>query len=351
MKAKRPTPKKLPSGTWRCQVMVNGKRVSVTDEDPKIAQAKAMAIQAGLMKKEETRKEFLSLEDAIDDYIESKSNVLSPSTIRGYDTIKRNQFKSLMKRNVYTLSKKDIQEAVNQGAKTCAPKTISNAYGLIRPVLKELGIDVFGVRLPQKIKPNKKYLQPEDLGQLIKAVEGDLCEVAILLAMCLGLRTSEIMGLCPDCVDVKAGTITIRRTVVPDRNDKMVLKKGAKNEISQRTVACPAFIMERLAVILPSDPAANIFRFHRSTLLRHVHKACTRAGITDTTTHGLRHTNAAVMKSLGIADHVAMERGGWSDENTYKKTYSYVFESAAKDADTKISSYFENFSHDYAHRK
>ena len=52
--------------------MVNGKRVSVTDEDPKIAQAKAMAIQAGLMKKEETRKEFLSLEDAIDDYIESK---------------------------------------------------------------------------------------------------------------------------------------------------------------------------------------------------------------------------------------------------------------------------------------
>ena len=144
MKAKRPTPKKLPSGTWRCQVMVNGKRVSVTDEDPKIAQAKAMAIQAGLMKKEETRKEFLSLEDAIDDYIESKSNVLSPSTIRGYDTIKRNQFKSLMKRNVYTLSKKDIQEAVNQGAKTCAPKTISNAYGLIRPVLKELGIDVFG---------------------------------------------------------------------------------------------------------------------------------------------------------------------------------------------------------------
>ena len=83
MKAKRPTPKKLPSGTWRCQVMVNGKRVSVTDEDPKIAQAKAMAIQAGLMKKEETRKEFLSLEDAIDDYNATKRNLLSPSTNRG----------------------------------------------------------------------------------------------------------------------------------------------------------------------------------------------------------------------------------------------------------------------------
>ena len=114
MKVKRPTPKKLPSGTWRCQVMVNGKRISVTDEDPKIAQAKAIAIQAGLMEKEKERKEFLSLEDAIDSYIASKSDVLSPSTIRGYDIMKRNRFKSLMKRNVYSLTKRDVQEAVNR---------------------------------------------------------------------------------------------------------------------------------------------------------------------------------------------------------------------------------------------
>lgn len=351
MKVKRPTPKKLPSGTWRCQVMANGKRISVTDEDPKIAQAKAIAIQAGLMEKEKERKEFLSLEDAIDSYIASKSDVLSPSTIRGYDIMKRNRFKSLMKRNVYSLTKRDVQEAVNREVGECSPKTVHNAYGLIRPVLKEVGVDVFGVRLPQKIKPKKNYLQPEDLGPLLKEVEGDLCEVAILLAVCLGLRTSEIMGLCPDCVNVEAGTITIRRTEVPDRHNKMVLKNGAKNERSQRTVVCPEFIMERLAAILPSSPTANIFRFHRSTLLRHVHKACERAGITDTTTHGLRHTNAAVMKYLGVDDRIAMERGGWSDESTYKKTYSYVFESAAKDADTRINTYFEEFAHGSAHGK
>ena len=43
MKKKRPTPKQLPSGAWRCQVMVNGRRISVTDEDQAVCQAKAMA--------------------------------------------------------------------------------------------------------------------------------------------------------------------------------------------------------------------------------------------------------------------------------------------------------------------
>lgn len=350
MKTKRPTPRKLPSGAWRCQVVVNGERLSFTDEDPKIAQAKAIAVQSGILEKKE-KKKTQTLSDAIDEYIASKDNTLSPSTIRGYDIMKRHRFQNLMGKNIYSITKGDVQKAVNAEVKKCSPKTVYNAYGLIRPVLKSFGVDIFGVRLPQRIKPNKKYIQPEEIGQLIEAVEGDPCEVAILLAVCIGLRTSEIVGLCADCVDLEAGTVTVRRTIVQDRNNKLVMKDGAKNESSQRTVVCPGFIMNRLAPILPSNPTTRIFKFHKNTLLRHVHKACQKAGITDTTTHGLRHTNAAVMKYLGIDDRHAMERGGWADETTYKKTYSYVFASSAKSDDNKISSYFESFAHENAHDK
>lgn len=76
------------------------------------------------------------------------------------------------------------------------------------------------------------------------------------------------------------------------------------------------------------------------TIRKHVHAACKRAGIVDTTVHGLRHTNAAVMKTLGIDDRHAMARGGWSCESTYRKTYSYVFESNAVEADNKINTFF-----------
>ena len=51
MKKKLPKAQKLPSGTWRCQVMVDGKRVSVVAETPGEAQAKAVALKAGLIEK------------------------------------------------------------------------------------------------------------------------------------------------------------------------------------------------------------------------------------------------------------------------------------------------------------
>ena len=341
MKTKRPTPKQLPSGMWRCQVQVNGQRISVTDEDRAICQAKAMAIQAGIMEKEE-RKTAVSLESAIDDYIASKSNTLSPSTIRGYEQVKRGRFKGIMKRNIYTLTKKDIQIAVNQETNLVSPKTVANAYGLVRPVLKEYGIDVFGVKLPQRIKPKKSYVQPEEIGKLLEAAQSDPYEVPILLAIWMGMRRSEICGLCWDCIDEEGKTITIRRTLVMNKENHFVLREGAKNVSSQRTIQCPDYIMEKLSAVRMGRKDGVVFHANPNTILQHIHKVCKEAGITDSTTHGLRHTNAAVMRHLDISDAHAMERGGWTEESTYKKVYSYVFDSQAQTEDEKIDRFFES---------
>ena len=339
MKTKRPTPHKLPSGKWRCQVTVDGKRVSVVDEDKTVCQAKAMAIQAGVMEREE-RKKFLSLSDAIDEYIESKSNTLSPSTIRGYEMVKNHRFKNLMKRNVNTITKKDVQVAVNQEAKLVSPKTISNAYGVIRPVLASYGVDVFGVSLPKKSKPKKDYLQIDEIGTLLDAVRGDPYEISILLALWLGLRRSEIMGLCWDCIDEKARTITIRRTLVMDKNYNKVLKEMTKNQSSNRIIQCPEYIMELLSQKRNGKQEGPVFTFHPDSLRRHIHEVCAKCGVTDTSAHGLRHTNAAVMRSLNISTQHAMNRGGWAEERTYKGLYSYVFDSVATEEDKKIDDFF-----------
>ena len=244
-----------------------------------------------------------------------------------------------MNRDVRTITKQDVQIAVNAEAKTVSAKTVANAYGLIRPVLKECGVDVFGVRLPQVQKPVKKYLQPEDIGKLVEAVQGDSCEIPILLAVWLGMRRSEIVGLCWDCVDTERNLLHIRRAVVPDEHNHWVQKNTAKNLSSQRTIDCPDYIMDKIRQ-LPRRPDGRLFAMHPDTVRKHIHRACDRAGIQDTTVHGLRHTNAAVMKSLGIDDRIAMERGGWSCESTYRKTYSYVFDSAKTTANNAINDYF-----------
>lgn len=338
-KKKRPTPKQLPSGNWRCQVRANGKMVSVTDEDPAVCQAKAMAIQAGLIEAEE-KKKSLTLDEAISNYIDTKSKVLSPSTIVGYEAVRRERFKGLMKRNIYTITKRDVQIAVNQECKDVSPKTIKNAYGVVRPVLLSYGIDVSGVKLPQTIKKDRSYVQSEEIKKLIRVLQGDPYEIQILMALWLGMRRSEIMGLQWDCVDYKHGWLVIKRTLVLNKGGEYVLKDGAKNRSSQRKVKCPDYILEKLRVAQGDKKGGPCFTNHPNTILKHLHTICNRSGITDTTVHGLRHTNAAVMRSLGISDAHAMERGGWNHDQTYKKTYSYVFESTAKDEDDQIDEWF-----------
>lgn len=349
MKKKLPTPQKLPSGAYRCQVMVDGKRVSVVDDNPDVAQAKAIALKNGIQKEEEEKKErkkSLKLCDAIDDFISIRENVLSPATIRGYDTIKRNRFKHLMEMNIYEITKEDVQKAVSEDAKKASGKTLKNAYGLVKTVLKQYKIDVSEVNLPQVVKSEKTYPQPDEIGKLIDVVKGDSCETEVLIAVWLGMRRSEIMGLHWDCIDFENNTIKVMRAVVPDKNNKWVEKDIPKNESSQRTVSCPDYIMKKLKEIRKPNSEGRIFKIHPDTLLKHIHKACKKAGIVDTSTHGLRHVNAAIMMSAGVPTHLAMKRGGWSSEETYRKTYSYIFKKDEEAADAQIDDYIKKLHTD-----
>lgn len=339
MKKKRPNPRKLPSGNWNCVVMVNGVRHSVTEDDPAVCQAKAMAIQAGLMEKEEKKKP-ITLDEAISEYIKTKSKVLSPSTITGYEAVRRERFKGLMQRNVYSITKNDVQIAVNDECALVSPKTVKNAYGVIRPALSSFGVDVSGVKLPQVVKRDRGYVQSDEIGRLIGEIRGDPCEIQILLALWLGMRRSEIMGLHWDCVDYEHGWLVIRRSLVLDKDNNYILRDGAKNRTSQRKVKCPEYILQKLKEKQGDRTSGPCFTNHPTRILKRLHLACKRTGITDSTVHGLRHTNAAVMRSLGISDAHAMERGGWSDEHTYKMTYSYVFESTSEREDRIVDDFF-----------
>nr|DAU71604.1 MAG TPA: Integrase [Caudoviricetes sp.] len=345
---KNPTPVELPSGKFRCQVTVDGVRESVVHEDPRVAHAQALAIKENLLEAKKKPKS-MTLESAIEAYIAMNEGELSPATIRGYENVKKHRFKGLMHTNIYDISKKDLQQAISKESEKVSAKTVYNAYGVVRPVLKEFGIQFWGIKLPQQIKPIKKYIQSSEIGKLIEAIKGDSCEIPILLAVWLGLRRSEIVGLCWDCIDFEQKVIHIRRAYVPNKHNKWVLKAGAKNEPSQRTVQCPDYILEKIKSI-PRTQNEKIFSIHPETIRRHTHAACKRAGITDTSVHDLRHTNAAVMKGLHVDDEHAMGRGGWTNENTYKKIYAYVFDETAETEDNRIDSFFlDKIAHENAH--
>jgi len=76
------------------------------------------------------------------------------------------------------------------------------------------------------------------------------------------------------------------------------------------------------------------------TLLRHVHAACTKAGVTDVTNHGLRHTFASLGYSLGLSERQMMDLGGWSDPATMHKIYIRLAQRDKEKAKNAISDFF-----------
>lgn len=337
---KVPTPRKLPSGQYRVQVMVGGERASVTNADPKIAVAMAMQAKAKLIELTQKPKK-ITLDAAIQNYMEIRSNVLSPSTIRGYDMIRKHRFSDLMEKNIYTLTRQEIQKSVNAEAARLSPKTVKNAYSLICAVGADHGLDFNGAKLPQRKRVKKDYLSISEIADFIDAARGDTCEIPIVMAVWLGMRRSEITGLCWDCVNFERSEIEIRRGMVMNKENKWVLKDVPKNIGSERVLKCPSYIMSKLKAIYKPTNNGLVFTYNPSTIIKHIHSICNRFGIKDTTIHGLRHANAAVMVMLNITDKCAMARGGWTSEYTFKQIYSYVFQEDANAADAAVNSFFE----------
>jgi len=355
----RPRPVELPSGKWRCQVMVNGMRIDVIEDDPAVAHAKALAVKAGLVEEKEGRGSRLTLSEAIDKYISDRENVLSPSTIWGYREIQRNRFKDLMRRRVADIGPADLQAAVNAEAKTVSAKTIKNALGLTLAVLSDYKeINAKKVRLPQRKREEHAYLDEDGMIELFEAIQGSPVEIPILMAVWLGMRRSEIMGLCWDCVDFDRSRILVQRTYVRGADGRYVLRDEMKTEASRRAIECPGYILQKLAAYTPERREGRVFLMHPNTIYDSMRDICARKGIPFVGVHGLRHTNASVMLSLGIVDKVAMARGGWSTDVTMKQIYQHVFQSDKNDAGDKVNSFFQaiadrsaKFTHEITHEK
>lgn len=162
---KIPEPKKLPSGSWRIQIQVNGQKYSITDKDKKVAKQRAKEIYAGAKVEKHVP---LTVKEAMEAQISLKEDVLSPSTILGYTRYKDNYLQSIMGINISKLTQEDVQTAVNADVKRGkSPKTIRNAHGFLSSILKFYRPDFnLTTVLPQK-RPYEVHIPEEDEMQKI----------------------------------------------------------------------------------------------------------------------------------------------------------------------------------------
>ena len=343
------TAKKLPSGNWRVRVLtgykiVDGEKVRdyVSITEPTEEKANFKAAEYELKYKDIKRDSSnMTFSEAIDDYINSKSNILSPATIRGYRAIQHNRLQLIMTAKLNQLTKAKIQTAINEDSGECSAKTVANAYFLLKAILSEYRPEfIFKVSLPQKKPYQANALNAEQIGTLISAVQGTDIEIPVLLALWLGLRRSEILALKWSAVDFENQALIIDSAMVPDEHHKMVLK-GTKTVTSTRVLKMPQYISEKLKA-LPRGEDDFVVHINPITLRKHLVKFLKANNLPEIRLHDLRHTMASVGLSLNIADKYMMERGGWASAQTMKKIYQHTFSEEKLTAENLINSYFES---------
>ena len=344
-KLKNPTPIQLPSGSWRCQVMVDGKRISIVEDDPKRAVAKAVAIRAGLLQ-QRTNPAAMTVGQAIDRYIESRDAVLSPATVAGYKRIRKNALQELMDVPLSRLSQEAVQRAVNRMAKERSPKSVRNAHGLLSAALSIYAPEIrLRTTMPQKIRQDIKIPEPEILPQLVAAVRGSAVELPVMLALWLGLRASEIRGITWD--SIQDGVLHVRQAIVEGPDGPAI--KTTKTISGDRRLPLPPEILQ----LIQAQPRTDDYVVHMSgqAMYKAFSRAMEAAGLPHFRFHDLRHANASIMLALGIPDKYAQERMGHATDHMLQTVYQHTMETRRAQADAAVNQYFAQLLHTDLHTK
>lgn len=333
---KVPTPKQLPSGSWTVYLRAEGQ--SVTEPTRELCLARARAVRAGFLEAQADKAaRGLTLGEAIDSYLEIYGNSLSPSTIRGYAAIRKNRFPGKIDQPLASTS--GWQAEIDAAARTCAPKTVRNSWGLVARVMKENAITPPAVRLPQKDKKELPWLTYAEVLTFVEAIHGTPFEIGALLAL-HSLRRSEIFGLTWESIALDAGTITVNGARVMNKENRFVQKKATKTLASRRTIRImiPTLKEELLRRKAAGEP---ILSCTENSLRGGINRVCRKAGLPECGVHGLRRSFASLGFHVGMSELEVQEIGGWADHNTIHKFYLRLAQEDRLRAENKMSEFFK----------
>jgi integrase len=284
----------------------------------------------------------LTLGAFLERWLEATGPTVRPRSLVMYRLHVRNHIvPALGSQRLTALTPDAVQVFLNHKLDTLAPKTVMHLRATLRAALNmavEWGYvprNVVVRTKPPKAKLRElRVLDQDEAKRLLAAAEGDENAALYTVALAMGLRLGEALGLQWSEVDFVTGRVHVQAGL--QRINGKLERTEPKTELSNRSIKMPEMVVASLREHQKRQRARGIvtpwvFCTERGTpidprnALRHFKSLLAKAGLPDSIRfHDLRHSCATLLLARGMNVKVISELLGHSNPTLLLTTYGHV---------------------------
>ena len=270
------------------------------------------------------------------------------------------------KKKIDEIKTEEIQDYLNS-LKHLSNSTIEKAHQQLNQTFK-LAMDkgylmqnpMVGVIRPRSMKDNKvvRALEVDEqqaLTEYLKSVTTDQLRYknCMLIELYMGLRVGEALALTCHDVDLHNKLLNVHRTITKDESGNPIMGKSTKTYAGKRVLPIPDFMIpvfiEQMKIandnpknedklLFTGTIAKYVNRENISSQLKRIMKNL--CGVTDVSSHTLRHTFGTRCIESGMAPVVVQRLMGHTDIRVTLNTYTSVLNKFKESEIDKVNKYY-----------
>jgi integrase len=285
-----------------------------------------------------------------------------PKTYRGYEQLVRLHIvPALGRQRLSKLTPLHVEQLMNATLEAgLSNRTVQYMRAVLRAALAQavrwrlLSVNVAalteGPTVRRKAVP---ALTPADAKVLLAAIAGHRLEALVVVALGLGLRQGEVLGLRWEDVDLEQREVHVRRAVQRMKGQGIQAIE-LKTEMSRRNLALPDLVADVLAQHRERQQVERVEAGPRwqdtglvfttsigtamdgSNVTHEFQRVPAKAGLPRMRFYDLRHGCASLLLARGVHPRVVMETLGHSAISLTMNTYSHVSRALQREAALQI---------------
>lgn len=353
---------KLPSGSWRAQVSLEGRRLSHTSKTRQEAQQWIKEISRQIDGGLRSASLDIMVTDYMDEWLNGIKVTNQKNSSAQYEQITRDYINPYIgSKRLRDLRTNDVQNLYNKLAGDgIGVYAISKVHTVLHSALQQAvkaGMlhqnPATNAKPPKKPAHEMRVLTENQVRQLLISAQGHRWEALFHLAVVTGMRQMELLGLKWSDLDWEKGVIRVERQLSRDSHSGATFA-SPKTNFGKRAVILGEKTLDLLRAhrekqqVLAGDAGEKWIDYglifttswgtpinHRN-LTREYKNLLRLAGLPDIRFHDLRHTAASLMLNNNVAPIVVSRRLGHAKASITLDIYGHLIPGMQEEAARKM---------------